>query len=312
MGVPGGGVARAILCFLLAVFLFSSMNALVKSLGNHYPLAQIIFARALFAMLVLWPFIVRAGGLRSLRTKRPLGHLMRSCVGICAMSCSFYALTRLPLAHASALAFTAPLWTTLLGILFLGERVRWRRALALVAGFIGVIVMLNPDRAQALAMLSGTHQALGSLAALAGAALAAFAMIAVRRLSGTEPSSTIVFYFMLTGVMASGAWLLQGGFIMPDLHDAALLILLGLMGGFAQILLTMGYRGAPVAVIAPFDYTAMIWAAGYGFILWDEVPDLRIAIGAAIVIGSGVYITLREIKLGVGAVASAKAPASHE
>lgn len=297
--------ARAILAMIAAVALFSTMNATIKWLGGRYPVSQIIFCRALFAMIVLLPLIWRAGGIMSLRTTRPLGHLARSVIGVTSMICGFTAITMLPLANASALAFTAPLWTTLLGVLVLGETVRWRRTLALAVGFAGVLVMLRPDASLIQGIMTGGPQAVGSLFGIASSFLAAGAMISIRRLSSTEPSTTIVFYFMSTGVIVGGAMMARE-FIMPTAADALLMVGLGIVGGLAQVLLTTAYRGAPVAVIAPFDYTAMLWAASFGYLIWDEVPHPAVALGALIVIASGVYITVRETRLGVASAAKAE------
>lgn len=291
-------VARSILSMITAVALFGAMNASIKWLGGRYPVSQIIFFRAMFALIVLAPLIWRAGGIRSLRTTRPLGHLVRSIIGVCSMTCGFTAITRLPLANASALAFTAPLWTTTLGVLVLGEKVRWRRALALAVGFSGVVIMVRPDAALINGIMTGGTQAIGSLFGLASSFLAACAMISVRRLSATEPSTSIVFYFMAAAIVVAGAMMARE-FVIPTPQDAALLALLGVVGGLAQVLLTTAYRGAPVAVIAPFDYTAMLWATTYGFLIWGEVPHPAVAVGAVIVITSGVYITVRETRLGV-------------
>lgn len=279
-----------------AVALFSTMNAMIKSLSGHYPLGEIVFFRALFAMVVLWPMIIRAGGLRTLKTAHPWGHVARSCIGVISMTCGFTAITLLPLANAAAFAFTAPLWTTTLGVLVLGEKVRWRRALALIVGFGGVLVMVRPDAALLHQIADGGQAALGCAFALASAALAACAMISVRRLSATERSTTIVFYFMLTGCLY-GPLIAGSDFRVPSLHDGIMLVSIGIVGGVAQILLTNAYRGAPVAVIAPFDYTAMIWATTYGFLIWGELPDSRVMLGALIVVASGIYITLREARL---------------
>lgn len=298
-------VGRAILAMIAAVAMFATMNAMIKYLGGRYPLAQIIFFRAAFALLVLGPLIARAGGIGSLRTARPWGHAGRSLAGVTSMYCAFTAITSLPLANAAAFAFTAPLWTTTLGVLILGEKVRWRRALALVVGFSGVLIMLRPDMRLVDEVLAGGTVAVGSALGLTSAALAACAMISVRRLSATEPSTTIVFYFMATGCLLS-ALLGWQDFVMPDWRDAALLAAIGLIGGVAQLLLTTAYRGAPVAVIAPFDYTAMLWAAGYGFLIWGEVPDGMVVLGALIVVTSGAYITLRETRLGLAGAAGIK------
>lgn len=301
-------LARAIASMVAAIFLFSSMNAMIKWLGNTYPVSQIVFFRAVFALVAIWPLIAAAGGIASLRTNRPWGHAWRCVAGVAAMSCGFTAITLLPLANVVALGFTAPLFTTLLGVLILGETVRWRRTAALIVGFIGVMIMVRPgfaDGGIAEAGLAAGVLPLGTVLALTGACLAALAMISIRRLSSTEPSTTIVFYFMVAAAVASGL-VLPFQFVMPDLMDAVLLVAIGLIGGVAQVLLTQAYRQAPVAVIAPFDYTAMIWATGWGFIIWGEVPDLYVVAGALVVVASGVYITLREIKLGVTTAPPAK------
>lgn len=293
---PTGSAGRAILAMIGAVALFSTMNAMIKSLAGHYPLGEIVFFRALFAMAILLPVIWRAGGLSTLRTERPWGHVVRSIIGVISMTCGFTAISLLPLANAAAFAFTAPLWTTTLGVLILGEKVRWRRALALITGFTGVLIMVRPDGELLRQIAAGGDAALGCAFALASAALAACAMISVRRLSATERSSTIVFYFMLTGCFY-GPLLAGGDFRLPTAHDGVILAAIGLVGGVAQLLLTTAYRGAPVAVIAPFDYTAMLWATGYGFVIWGEVPDSRVVLGALIVVSSGIYITVREARL---------------
>lgn len=310
-GLPASATARAILSMILAVALFGLMNVMIKWLAGRYPLSQLIFARALFALPVLLPLIWRAGGIASLRTQRPLGHILRSLIGVTSMFCGFTAITTLPLANASALAFTAPLWTTTLGVLLLGEKVRWRRTLALITGFGGVLVMLRPDAALFQSVLAGGTVAIGSALGLLAALLAACAMITVRRLSSTESSSSIVFYFMASAALISGILMIPD-FILPTPGDALMLLAIGLVGGVAQILLTTAYRGAPVAVIAPFDYTAMLWATLNGFLIWGELPDIWVAVGAVIVTGSGVYITLRETKLGMADKAVAGATTKND
>lgn len=294
---PPATAGKAILNMVCAVALFGTMNAMVKWLSATYPLSQIVFCRSLFALVAIWPMVRAAGGLSSLRTDRPLGHAGRSLAGVTAMGCSFTAISLLPLPMAVALNFTTPFWITILGVLLLSERVRWRRTLALVFGFAGVMIMLRPDFSGPFDLSGADRIALGSTIGLSGAVFAAFAMISIRRLSATEPSTSIVFYFMTTACLISGA-LLPFQAVMPSLHDGIMLVVMGLIGGVAQLLLTRAYRGAPVAVIAPFDYTSMLWATGYGIVLWDEWPDRFVLLGALVVIASGVYITLREIKLG--------------
>lgn len=296
-------VARAIACMVAAIFLFSTMNATIKWLSGTYHITQVMFFRGLFALVALLPFIASAGGLSSLRTARPWGHAWRCGVGIASMTCGFTAISLLPLANAVALGFTAPLFTTVLGVIILGEKVRWRRTLALLVGFSGVLIILQPALTQGGGLQASLN--IGSLLGLMSACLGALAMISIRRLSGTEPSTTIVFYFMLSATVASGLFL-PFTFVAPTLRDLGLLIAIGLIGGVAQVLLTHAYRNAPVAVISPFHYTAMIWATCWGYLVWGELPGSHVVAGVCVVVASGVYITLREVKLGVSSVPPSK------
>lgn len=280
---------RGMALMLLAVGLYSVMDAMVKWLAPDYPTMQLVFFRSLFAFIPLSYFLYRAGSLASLRTRKPLSHVMRALVGIASLSGFFYAYAHMPLANVIAISFAAPLLVTALSVPLLGERVGWRRWSAVLAGFAGVLIMVKPD--------AGLFDRLAILA-LSATLLYALVIILVRKMSRTETSLAIVFYYSLASTLVAGAFM-PFIWVTPDGGDWMLLILLGLIGGLAQIAITNAFRLANVAIVAPLDYTHIIWAALFGYFIWGEVPGNTIWIGTAIVMASGVYILHREADLGL-------------
>jgi drug/metabolite transporter (DMT)-like permease len=274
--------ARAILFACSSVVLFTTMVTLIKSLGARYPLMQVVFCRGLFALVPLAPLVLAGGGRAALHTSRPLGHVVRGVIGVVGTAAMYYAYGRLPLADSIALSFTTPLFVTALSAPLLGERVGWRRAAAILVGFVGVLVIARP---------SGEIALLPATVAVFGNGLIALSIILVRRLSRTERNVTIVFYYTVASTVIAGGFVPFQWLPAPG-GDLAVLAGIGILGGLAHLLLTQAYRLAPVAVVAPFDYTAILWAALFGFALWGELPDPNLALGAPIVIGSGLYILL--------------------
>ncbi|WP_425450171.1 DMT family transporter [Virgifigura deserti] len=279
--------ARGIMFMLLSVFLFSCMDALIKWMSAGYPLGQIVFFRNLFAFLPVALFLRRAGGIAVLRTEHPGGHLWRAAVGLGAMVCTFASYALMPLPDATALRQSGSLFLTALSVPLLGEKVGVRRWSAVAVGFVGVLIMTRPG--------AGMFDP-AALLAIAGAALTAFAMVAVRQLSRTESPVTIVFYFTLFCTLLSGLSL-PFQWLTPSTGDFLLLVAIGLIGGVAQIAMTQAFGLAPVAVVAPFQYSALIFALFFGYVLWDDVPGVFILTGAALVVASGLYILHREAKL---------------
>lgn len=275
------------LCMLGAVSILSIMDAIVKWLAKDYPTMQIVFFRNAFAFLPTILYLMASGlTLRDLRTRRIGGHFIRAALGVGAMITFFYALGHMPLADVIAIAFAAPIFMTALSIPLLGEKVGLHRWTAVVAGFAGVLVMVRPGA-------SGFDWV--ALIALASVILYALAMIQIRVLSRTESSASIVFYLALFGTLFSAAFL-PSQWVTPDPSGWTLLILVGLLGGSGQILLTQAFRLAPVALVAPFDYSAMIWAVGLGWLLWGDVPGLTTLVGATLVAAAGLYIMQREAR----------------
>ena len=280
---------RGIALMVLAVGIYSVMDAMVKWLGPSYPVLEIVFFRSLFAFIPIAYILWRSGSLAALRTANPLGHALRALTGLASLSLFFYAYTRMPLANVIAISFAAPLLVTALSVPLLGERVGWRRWSAILIGFAGVIVMVKPD--------AGMFDRISALA-LAATVFYALVMVFVRKLSRTESSTAIVFYYALTSTVISGLFM-PFLWVMPDLEGWLLLIAVGLIGGVAQIAMTNAFRLADVSIVAPFDYMHIIWAALLGYFIWGEVPGNSIWIGTAIVMASGIYILFREAHLGL-------------
>jgi drug/metabolite transporter (DMT)-like permease len=278
------------LCKLAATFLFALMFASIRWLGPNFPIGEVVFFRSLLGLPVIMLTAIASGGLRLLATKRIDNHAVRALAGTVAMFCNFAAYTHLPLADATAIGFAAPLFVVILAVVMLGERVHAYRWSAVILGFAGVMVIVGPEAGI-------TPGALGAGYALSGALLAALAMIFVRRMSAHEHSTTIAFYFMLTSCCIS-LFTAPFGWEMPTRGQALTLVFLGLAGGTGQLFLSYSYRFSEASALAPFDYTAMIWAVVIGYVWFAELPSLQVWLGAAIVIAAGLLIFWRERKLG--------------
>lgn len=271
-----------------AMACLACLSAMVKWTGSRgIPVFEIILFRNLFALVPLGLYIARTTGWEVLKTRRPFGHLARASVGLAGMICGFSAVQHLPLTEATALQFTSPLFMTALSALLLSEKVGRHRWAAVVVGFLGVLVMARP--------LPGHVDVLGVTLGILSALGAAGAMVAIRQIADTERGPTIVFYFTLGGV-AIGAVGSVFHWVTPDPRTLGFLVLAGLVGGVGQLLLTEALRQAPIGVIAPFDYTQLVWAALLGLVIWGELPGPLTLIGAAVVALSGGYILHRELR----------------
>jgi len=279
-------IARGIGFMVLAVFLFAVMDASIKWLSPRYDSWQIVFARGVFALIPLSIMVARAGGPAVLRTRHVKAHVVRALVGIVSLWCVFYALGVMPLADAYAIFFAAPLFCTALSVPMLGERVGPRRWAAVAVGFLGVLVMVKP---------SGDVLSQGALLCLIGTVLYALAVMMVRRMASTESNEAIVMTFTLTTIFVGGIAMLPN-WTTPSLADLPVFIAVGFFGGFAQWCITEAFRSAPIAIVAPFEYTAMLWGVLFGWAVWGELPGANIWFGAVLVIASGLYILHRETR----------------
>lgn len=281
-----------------SVTIFVIMSTLIKS-TDGIPLGQLIFFRSFFAMLaVLFYFAWRGQFSGVFYTRQGMSHFWRGMVGVAAMTLSFLALTLLPLPEAIALNYASPLIAVVLSAVILRETVRLYRWTAVLVGLIGVLIIIWPRMTLFTQGNVGYSEAIGALAALGGATLAAFAMTLVRHLVQTERTPTIVIYFSLSASVIS-LFSLPLGWVMPSWQQASMLIGAGVAGGIAQILLTECYRHAPMSTIAPFEYTSLLLGLGIGFTLFGDIPTFEMLLGSAIVMAAGGYIIYREHQLSV-------------
>jgi len=302
-GVPATTVgARPLLAIglkVVSVAVFVGMVTSIK-LAGAVDAGQIVFYRSLFAVVPILIFLAVQGEfLTAMRTTRPWGHVLRGMIGVLSMWLSFAGLTRLPLPEQITLNYAQPLVVVVFGAIFLGETVRLYRWSAVIVGFVGVVIVAWPN----LTLLTageGMHseQAIGAAAVLAGAFVSGFAMIQVRQLVRTERSSTIVLWFSLT-CAACGLATLPFGWTPLTGMQAAWLVLSGLAGGVGQILMTEAYRHGDVSIIAPFEYTSMVLAIAIGYFVLGDIPTVYTLVGGAIVVAAGIFIILREQRLGL-------------
>ncbi len=276
-------VAFGILLMVVSVGFFATMNMLVKVIGPAYhPLEAVFFRNAIAAVFVI-PFVLSSGGLRTLKTRNPLGHALRAICGLASHGLCFYAFQRISLANGMTLTMSVPIFATVFAIVFLGEKVGLHRWTAVVIGFTGVLIALNP---------AGTIQE-GSLYALAGTVFWALVTILVKKLSATESPYTIVFYYMVAGTVVATCFL-PWVWVTPDFRVLMLYLGVGVVGAIGQITMTLALKMAPASVISPFEYTQIAWAVLFDAVLWGVFPSTTTMAGAAVVIATGLYIFRRE------------------
>jgi drug/metabolite transporter (DMT)-like permease len=268
-------VARACLLMLLGTVMFAAMHTAIRYTTQHLPAVEVAFFRNVFGLVVILPLLVRHGP-RLFYTERLGLHVLRAVLNVFSMWAFFIGLSLTPLARATALSFTAPLFTALLSALFLGEVFRWRRWTAILCGFLGALVILRPG-----------FQALD-----AGALL----VIVSSLLGRTESSITITAYVTvlmipMTLVPAVVVWQ------PPPPEMWGWLVFIGVIGTLGQIVVTDAFKLADMTVLMPLDFLKLVWATAFGIVLFAEVPDFLTWVGAAIVFASSFYIAWREAKL---------------
>jgi len=291
---------RAIGLKLASALLFTVMSVLVRDLGQRAPVGEVVCFRGLFAIIPVLAIYAWRGEIRdAIATKSPFGQLLRGLISATGMYANFGALARIPIADVTAIGFASPLITVALAAWILKERVRIFRWSAVVIGFVGVIIMLLPHLdIGRYAVVATAATTLGSVLALCSAFTNAAAQIQTRRLVKTEKTASIVFYFSVVCALG-GAITLPFAWYPLSMLELAEFVLLGTLGGVGHIMLTQSYRYAPASVIAPFDYSTMIWALLLGYWFFGEVPGALVLIGASIVIASGLFVIWRERQLGL-------------
>jgi len=277
---------RAVACVAASAGLFAAAAAAVKALDGALPLSEVVLFRNLIPLpvLLLLAHLRQPGGLGPvLRTRHPRRHAERLAAGLVGMYGSFYGYAHLPLATVTALNFTMPLFLTGLSVLLLGERVGRLRAAVAAAGFLGVLLMVQPGG-------EGSFQPAAVAAVLAAALGWALAMISIRRMGESgEPGITIVLWFAIgaaavSGLLAIPVW------VPPTPTQWALLGAVGLVSIGAQILMTAAYRAQDSTLLAPFEYSAILWTTALGALVWSEVPDLLDLAGFLVLVAAGITI----------------------
>lgn len=271
---------------LLATALLATMTALVKYAETRgAALVETMFFRQVFAVPVVVAWIAAGPGLRSIATRRFSAHVWRTGVGLVGMVFTFGTVLLLPLAEATTLQFTVPIFATILGALVLKEPTGWHRWGAVLMGFLGVVIVAQPG--------SGHFPLLGAVVGLTSALLVAIVSILLRQIGRTESASTTVFWFSALSVPPLGiAYLFH--FQPHDPLTFLLLAAIGLVGGLGQLAITASVRFAPVSAVVPMDYSSLIWGVLYGWLLFGALPSASTWIGAPVIIASGLYIVYRE------------------
>lgn len=271
---------------LLSVALFACMNAGIKlGQARGAAIGELLFFRQAGAAVLVTGVIAAGPGLATIRTRRIGAHVSRAAVGTVSMALTFAALLALPLAEATTINFSTPIFATVLGALVLGEPTGWRRWSAVAMGFVGVLIVVQP----------GGHAIplAGAAYGLAAAVLTAVVFILLRQIGRTEAAQTTVWWFSVLSLLPLGAVYAFSA----QQHDAAtwaILVAVGLFGGAAQLAMTSSLRRGAVSLVVPFDYSALLWATLFGWWLFGSLPGASTWIGAPVIVASGLTIVWRE------------------
>ncbi len=277
----------AALLMAAAILAFSVQDAAIKWLSRDYGLAQIIFFSRILAVPLAVLLAYRSGGLAQLRTKRPRLQVLRASFTICDMLCFTAAVWLMPLADAITIGFAAPLFMTMLSVPLLKERVGPRRWTAVLLGFIGVVIVLQP---------SGAGFGLPSLYALGSALAFAVLIILTRVLTATENVPCLMFWN--SGIVASVMFILMlWDWRTPTGWGIWIFLLSAGIGAVAQLLITEAFRLGEVSLLAPIQYTSLLWAGFFGYVIFSDAPTVTLLIGAAVIVASTLYIVEREARL---------------
>jgi drug/metabolite transporter (DMT)-like permease len=287
----------AVLLKTTAIGLFTMLSAIIKATAEHVPAGEAVFFRSFFAIPVILVWLAFRGELsQGLRVTTPWGHVWRGVLGTTAMGLTFTGLGLLPLPEVTAIGYGTPIFTVLLAALLLGERIRLIRISAVTIGLLGVLIMLWPRLGSGAGL--SDMAAIGALCILLATLARALVQIHIRQLVRTEHTAAIVFYFSATASLLS-LLTLPFGWVVPDLEVVLMLIGAGLVGGLAQILVTASYRFAPASMLAPFDYSSMLFAIVIGYVWFAELPTAIMLAGATLVVSANALVVWRERRLGL-------------
>ncbi|OCX61608.1 hypothetical protein BFP70_14965 [Thioclava sp. SK-1] len=269
---------------LLAMAIYATHDAVVKSLGGHFSAFQIVFVAALLGFPLISFIMLNEKKAGHLRPVYPFWVILRSACTIITGVSAFYAFTTLPLAQVYPILFASPLLVTVLSIPILGETVRFRRWMAVIVGLIGVVIVVRPGQADL---------ALGHAAAMLAAFCNAMASVIVRKIGAEERSIVLLLYPMMGNFLVMGI-ALPFVYVPMELSDLGLMGIIALFGLIASFITILAYRAGEAVIVAPMQYSQIVWAVIFGYAFFDESVDTITLVGAAVVIGSGMYIVFRE------------------
>ncbi len=275
---------RGALLALVAFGVFASHDAVVKVVGGYYSPVQVLFFGVLFSFPVVTMLLLRDRDSSNLIPKHPWWTLVRTVAIVITGVCAFYAFSHLPLAQCYAIFFSTPLLITVLAIPILGERVRVRRGLAVVVGLIGVLIVVRPGQADLQ---------LGHVAAMVASCSGALASVIVRKVGQEERSAVLMLYPMVANFVAMGCALPLVYIPMPLEHLGGFMAM-AVLGTIGTVCIISAYKNAEAMIVAPMQYSQIVWATIFGYLVFDERLDPQTIVGSAIVIASGIYILFRE------------------
>jgi len=270
----------------ISICAFSVMDVIVKW-TDEYPVGQVLFFRGFCGLIPILFIIPKERYVDFYKTSRPLLHFKRCIAGIIALISIIIALRNLPLATVVSVTFAAPIFTTIFSIFLLNEKVGFYRWLAVMVGFIGIIVISEPG------FSSLNFYFIFPIIFCLGLSYVA---ITIRRLSTTEPVWLIGFFFSIS-IMILSFFTFYQNWLLPNLVDLFLLSMIGILGGLANLWLTQSYKLSEVSLVTPVKYLALVFAIIFGYLIWDEIPTTKTLIGAILVIASSIIIFRREIVL---------------
>ncbi len=276
-----------IIMMILATILFAGASAASKWLVAEYPVGEVLFLRSFSSLIGGAAVILPVTGLSVYATRRPRDHLLRGLSQSISQLALLLAFSLMPLAGAVAINFSAPLFAALVSIVWLKEPAGFVRGTALVIGFVGVLIVTDPG---------ANSLTLGALFALVNAVMYGSVTVAVRGMTRTESPNTLVIW-MLTVLAFFHSFLLFFGWRTPSLRDAVFLFGTGFVNAIGQWFWTKSLQLAPAPAVTPFYYLMLVWALGFGFLLWGDVPSPSLLLGSGIVVATGLFLFLREARL---------------
>ncbi len=283
---PAGTAGLGVALMFLGDFMFATNDVLGKWLVATYSVGQLLLIRSAAALLIMIPLLVKSGVKPLWNLEQPRVQVLRVVFATFEVLCFYWAVYFLPIADVMVFYLAAPIYVAALSPWMLGEHVGWRRWTAIVIGFVGVVIALRP---------SSETLSLASLISVAGSLTFALLVIQSRQLRKT--SDTALVFWQTVGALVGGALLAPFGWVTPTAFDFTLLSLLGVVALLAHVCIVRSLKLAPAALLAPIHYTLLLWAILYGYIVFGDVPQPRMLLGAAIIIGAGLFIFLRERKV---------------